>query len=189
MDPVSSLILVVAWATSVPDVTAGSPEFYHYYGSSPFIQIKNYYSLDAMESICLQHLKKKKSPYLYTFVRQTCKHALSRSLVRHQRRNSLCANTAANFRTIVTVNAVTSSGEHSPQDANRTNQDLGAAARAGLSYTCLPNHVTSGFPFNRYNLHASLFPFWKTGRPISCHVWSKKLWSLLLSACAISAPT
>lgn len=133
--------------------------------------------------------KKKKSPYLYTFVRQTCKHALSRSLVRHQRRNSLCANTAANFRTIVTVNAVTSSGEHSPQDANRTNQDLGAAARAGLSYTCLPNHVTSGFPFNRYNLHASLFPFWKTGRPISCHVWSKKLWSLLLSACAISAPT
>lgn len=61
----------------------------------------------------------------------------------------------------MTVNALISSDESAPQDANRTLQDIHAATRADLLYTYLLKHVTSGFPSNIYNLHNTLLPFWK----------------------------
>ena len=113
-------------------------------------------------------LKEKISPYLYTAVWRAGKQlsildALSRAPVSQPTPDDeiSCADAAAHFRAIVTINAVVSEENPSSQDADRTLQEFQDAARVDPQYTRLLDCVTSGFPSNRYDLHSSLLPFWK----------------------------
>lgn len=94
---------------------------------------------------------------------------LSKSLIRHPTLEDefLCVSAVAHLRTIMTANVVISSDETSAQDANRTLQQLQAAARTDPLNTRILNHVISGFPSNTYDLHSSLIPVWKIRNDLS----------------------
>lgn len=54
-----------------------------------------------------------------------------------------------------------------PQKKTNHPRMLCHAVQADPSYIRLRNCVTSGFPFNRYDLHSELLPFWKLRDSIS----------------------
>ena len=72
-----------------------------------------------------------------------------------------CTDAATHLRCVVTSNARFSNQDAPHQDADRTLQELRAAASADPSYARLTSCVMSGFPSNRYELHSSLLPYCK----------------------------
>ena len=168
-------MLAVVWAMSKCRLyLSGLQHFTLATDHRPLVPILNHYTLDAVENPRLQRLKEKISPYLFTAVWRAGKHhnipdALSRAPVSHPTPEDeiASAEAAAHLRSIMTVNAVVSQDGSSPQDADRTLQELRAAAREDPSYARLRDCVTSGFPSHRYDLHTSLLPFWKLREDLS----------------------
>ncbi|KAG0725211.1 Transposon Tf2-6 polyprotein [Chionoecetes opilio] len=167
-------LLAAAWAMSkCRPYLIGLQSFTLMTDHRPLIPILNHYTLDAVENPRLQRLKEKVSPYLFTAVwragKQLCiPDALSRAPVSRPTPEDemVCSEAAAHLRSVVSLNAINQDQDPSHldpphQDADRTIQELRAAAVTDPSYTRLRDCVTSGFPPNRYTLHNSLLPYWK----------------------------
>ncbi|XP_045121980.1 uncharacterized protein K02A2.6-like [Portunus trituberculatus] len=136
----------------------------------PLVPILNHYTLDAIEKPCLQHLKEKLSPYMFTAVWRAGKHlcipdALSRAPVDHPtpEDENICADALAHLRALISINTVSAvtAVDPSRQDADRTLQELRSAASENSTYSQLLQCATSGFPSNRYDLPNSVLPYWK----------------------------
>ncbi|XP_068235531.1 uncharacterized protein [Palaemon carinicauda] len=134
-------LLAVVWAMSKCRLyLAGLQHFTLMTDHRPLIPILNHYTLDAVENPRLQRLKEKISPYLFTAVWQAGKQlsipdALSQAPVSQPtpEDDTTCADVATHVRYIVNVNAVIAEEDSTPQDADRTLQELRAAARADSS--------------------------------------------------------
>lgn len=162
-------MLAVCWAMAKCRLyLIGLPTFTLMTDHRPLVPILNHYSLDAVENPRLQRLKEKVAPYQFTAVWRAGKtlcipDALSRAPVSHPTPEDVtdCADAATHVRSVVSVTAAAQEDDAPPIDADRTLQDLSAAARVDPSYVRLRDCVTTGFPTNRYDLHASLLPYWK----------------------------
>ncbi|XP_068224072.1 uncharacterized protein [Palaemon carinicauda] len=134
-------LLAVVWAMSKCRLyLAGLQPFTLMTDHRPLIPILNHYTLDAVENPRFQCIKEKISPYLFTAVWQAGKQlsipdALSRAPVSQPTPEDdiTCADVATHVRFILNVNAVITEEDSTPQDADRTLQELRAAARADSS--------------------------------------------------------
>lgn len=162
-------LLAVVWAVSKCRLyRVGLQNFNIITDHRPLIPILNQYTLDTVKNLHLQRLKEKLSPHLFTAEWRTGKllsipDALSRAPVSHPspEDEATGVDIAVHLRTVVTVQTVGTSQQSTEQDPDMTVQDLRAAARADPTYICLLTCVTSGFPFNRYDLNKALLPDWK----------------------------
>ncbi|XP_064079558.1 uncharacterized protein K02A2.6-like [Macrobrachium nipponense] len=127
-----------------------------------------------VENPRLQRMKERMSQYQFTAVWHTGKSlcipdALSRAPVSYPTSEDVtgCAEVTAHVRSV--INATTASqDEDAPTiDADWTLQDMSIAAQADPTYIRLRDCISSGFPTNRYDLHASLSPYWKLREALS----------------------
>ncbi|XP_064077717.1 uncharacterized protein LOC135195390 [Macrobrachium nipponense] len=113
-----------------------------------------------VENPRLQRMKERMSQYQFTAVWRVGKSlcipdALSRAEVTAHVRSVINATTASQDEDAPTI------------DADRTLQDMSIAAQADPTYVGLRDCISSGFPTNRYDLHASLSPYWKLREALS----------------------
>ncbi|XP_045127743.1 uncharacterized protein K02A2.6-like [Portunus trituberculatus] len=112
----------------------------------PLVPILNHYTLDAIENPCLQRLKEKLSPYMFTAVWRAGKHlcipdALSRAPVDHPtpEDENICADITAHLQALISINTVSAVTAADPlrQDADRTLQELRSTAIKDPTYSQL----------------------------------------------------
>ncbi|XP_076052797.1 uncharacterized protein LOC143032211 [Oratosquilla oratoria] len=135
----------------------------------PLIPILNSYTLDAVDYPRLQRFKERLSLFVFTAKwcagKQLCiPDALSRAPVScpTPEDENDCDKDAAHVRSVVTGNAGARRDDPSPAaDADRTLQELRAAARMDPAYGHLLTGVSSGLPSNHFTLPSSVLPYWK----------------------------
>jgi len=164
-------MLAASWAMGKCRLyLAGLQHFTLHTDHRPLIPILNHYTLDAIENPRLQRLRVKMAPYVFTAVWRAGKtlcvpDALSRAPVSHPTFDDEeeCTMTAAHVRSLVSTNATSTDGQATAPilDDDRTLQELRAVASQDQDYRRLLEYVTTGFPSNRYSLHASILPYWK----------------------------
>ncbi|XP_064085372.1 uncharacterized protein LOC135200694 [Macrobrachium nipponense] len=162
-------MLAVSWAlTKCCLYLKGLPTFTLKNDHRPLVPIINSYTLDMVENLRLQRMKEHMSQYQFTAVWRASKSlcitdALSRAPVSYPTFEDVtgCAEVTAHVRYV--INATTASqDEDAPTiDADRTLQDMWIVAQAEPTYVRLCDCISSRFPTNRYDLYASLSPYWK----------------------------
>lgn len=168
-------MLAVSWAlTKCCLYLKGLPTFTLQTDHRPLVPIINSYTLDMVENPRLQRMKERMSQYQFTAVWRAGKSlcipdALSRAPVSYPTSEDMtgCDEVTAHVRSV--INAATASQDKDAPtfDADRTLQDMSIAAQADPTYVRLRDCISSGFPTNRYDLHASLLPYWKLREALS----------------------
>ncbi|XP_064100911.1 uncharacterized protein K02A2.6-like [Macrobrachium nipponense] len=138
------------------------------------LPIINSYTLDMVENPRLQQMKERMSQYQFTAVWRTGKSlcipdALSRAPVSYPTSEDMtgCAEVTAHVRSVINPTTASQDEDAPTIDADRTLQDMSIAAQADPTYVRLRDCISSGFPTNRYDLHASLSPYWKLREALS----------------------
>ena len=184
-------LLAAVWAMSKCRLyLIGLPNFTLMTDHRPLIPILNTYTMDAVENPRLQRMMGNIAPYMFTAVwragKQLCiPDALSRAPVSQPTPDDekMSTEVTTHLRSIVSTTVIASTQDSPHQDDDDPLlQEIRDAAIADPDYVRLLDHVTSGFPTNRYSLHSSLLPYWK----IREHLYTDG--ELVLYGCRIVVP-
>ncbi|XP_042857772.1 uncharacterized protein K02A2.6-like [Penaeus japonicus] len=141
----------------------------------PLVPILNHYSLDAIENLCLQRLKMKISPYIFTATWRAGKvlcipDALSCSPVDRPTSDdeAICNKTCISVSAVMLCAVKTIAVPCVNEQDDLHLEDLHKAASEYTKYRDLLHHVRSGFPNDRYDLQNSLCPYWKIRDDLYC---------------------
>ncbi|XP_068232095.1 uncharacterized protein [Palaemon carinicauda] len=168
-------MLAVSWAlTKCRLYLQGLPSFTLQTDHRPLVPIINSYTLDMIENPRLQRMKERMSQYQFTAMWRAGKSlcipdALSRAPVSYPTSEDMigCAEVTSHVRSVINVVIASQEEDATIINADRTLQDMSTAAQADPDYVRLRDCIVSGFPTNRYDLHASLLPYWKLREALS----------------------
>ncbi|XP_068245143.1 uncharacterized protein mRpL22 [Palaemon carinicauda] len=168
-------MLAVSWAlTKCRLYLQGLPSFTLQTDHRPLVPIINSYTLDMVENPRLQRMKERMSQYQFTAMWRAGKSlcipdALSHAPVSYPTSEDMigCAEVTSHVRSVINVVIASQEEDATIINADRTLQDMSTAAQADPDYVRLRDCIVSGFPTNRYDLHASLLPYWKLREALS----------------------
>ncbi|XP_068238582.1 uncharacterized protein [Palaemon carinicauda] len=168
-------MLAVSWAlTKCRLYLQGLPSFTLQTDHRPLVPIINSYTLDMIENPRLQRMKERMSQYQFTAMWRAGKSlcipdALSRAPISYPTSEDMigCAEVTSHVRSVINVVIASQEEDATIINADRTLQDMSTAAQADPDYVRLRDCIVSGFPTNRYDLHASLLPYWKLREALS----------------------